>query len=1281
MKTMLPVTLFALVSLLAGCSDSSRALSPWKSGLSDEPALTRIYTPAPEKLRAELIRRGLDVTGSHHRLGYVDVYATPEKRDAALRDLTARVSRLETLDHRRSALALSDYRNPAEVSAYLDSIAATYPNLARKVDLTPSGLFEGNHVYAMKISDNVATDEDEPTILFTSQIHAREVMTEEITCDIADYLTSRYASDPEVKQWVDSMEIWVIPQVNPDGAAYVFSTYNYWRKNRHPNCEVDNNRNFVWNWAQCPGSSGDCGDDTHHGASAGSEPETQATDALMAELRPMYYIDFHSYGEYILWPSGCEKTEEDDLFRLWVSEVNAILPDDDGQTGNFTIGNTADTLYTAPGGTDDHAYGAYGALGVTIEINRDFQPDFASLRNPTVQRMRNAWQYLIRRTLNGPSVRGHTFDAQTGAPVVAHYQFSNHPFTHGQWPLRTDAVGRFGRALMPNSDHVVVFTAPGYLPAARSVHVGTGPADLEVPMTAGTNHAPTVVVGPDQTVNEGDTVTLDASQSSDPDPGTALVFVWTQTGGPAVALRNASTATPSFFAPGVSQDTVLTFQVVASDGELSSAPATTRVTVRNMWDESTTFPSADTPISIPDADDTGITSIIHVSDNRPILSARAHVDITHTYIGDLIVELTSPSGTRVVLHDHAGGSTQNLHAEYELIQVAGEMAGGDWRLHVADTAGGDSGTLDAWTLTLELVGDPPCQQASDCQLPHTLVADCVAGRCEVVTCAAGFGNCNGIHSDGCETVLASDPLHCGSCENACAFPHAAALCQNSACVMGACEANYGDCNASAADGCEIPLASDPLHCGSCENACSFPHASALCQTGQCRLGTCEALFGNCDGVATNGCESDLSADPSHCGTCTRVCNLAHATSKCVAGACQVDTCQGSWADCDGAGANGCEADLDTNVAHCGDCAVNCQALNAQVSCQAGACVMGACLSGYADCDGAAATGCEADLRSDPLHCGACDAPCALAHAQAACASGSCRIGQCETGFGDCNHLASDGCESDTGSDPQNCGACGTVCAVPHAQNTCVSGACAVAGCEPSFGDCNGSAADGCETYLNNNDAHCGACNHSCDVPHGSATCRSGDCSLQSCEEGFGNCDGDSDTGCEAELASDPQNCGRCGNECTPAHGTGGCAQGACVIASCETGFGDCNDTAADGCETDLVADQANCGACAHACPAGQECRDSQCAEPCPDADGDGHPAQACGGDDCDDTRAGVHPGASETCNGRDDDCDGKKDDGLECSEGCGCGPARSGGAGGLLLPLLALVLLRRRRTA
>jgi len=125
----------------------------------------------------------------------------------------------------------------------------------------------------------------------------------------------------------------------------------------------------------------------------------------------------------------------------------------------------------------------------------------------------------------------------------------------------------------------------------------------------------------------------------------------------------------------------------------------------------TTVDYAVTPgLAIPDNNATGVTSMITVDAVGPLSSVTVDLNIAHTYIGDLTVTLITPAGDSVVLHNRSGSSANDIAGNYPetlevdgpgaLTDLAGTPVNGVWTLHVADTAGSDTGTLQSWGLHL-----------------------------------------------------------------------------------------------------------------------------------------------------------------------------------------------------------------------------------------------------------------------------------------------------------------------------------------------------------------------------------------------------------------------------------------------------------------------------------------------------------------------------------------------------------------------------------------------------
>ncbi|MDK9764696.1 S8 family serine peptidase [Vibrio sp. D420a] len=105
-------------------------------------------------------------------------------------------------------------------------------------------------------------------------------------------------------------------------------------------------------------------------------------------------------------------------------------------------------------------------------------------------------------------------------------------------------------------------------------------------------------------------------------------------------------------------------------------------------------------VPIPDNNPTGAVSSLDVDRSGDAGSVVIELNISHTYIGDLRVTLTSPNGRQVVLHNNEGGSADDIITSFQA-NFSGVESQGTWQLRVVDSASRDVGTINSWTLTFQ----------------------------------------------------------------------------------------------------------------------------------------------------------------------------------------------------------------------------------------------------------------------------------------------------------------------------------------------------------------------------------------------------------------------------------------------------------------------------------------------------------------------------------------------------------------------------------------------------
>jgi len=349
-----------------------------------------------------------------------------------------------------SGIVIDDgYHGADQVAALLAQFQNQYPTLAKRIRIGQS--HEGRQIWALKISDNVDLDEEESAIVFDANIHAREYPPTEVALDIIHRLLTRYALDQRYRAWVDHLEIYVIPCLNPDGRKKSDDINLAWRKNARDNNGngffeinqdgVDLNRNAPFMWgSDDSGSSPHPTSEIYRGPAPASEPETQAILGLLDRLRPAYHLSMHSYSALILSPYGDLNADgpQPEPMRPLGEIVAGLCTDEDGEAYGFTGhhgGLPSNGLLT------DSAHAMHGVFSYTAEIGAEsYQPLYATTREVIVPGMRPGWERLLEAAHDGHArLYGRITDGVTQQPLETRIDLLDLTWPNDEhWETRAD---------------------------------------------------------------------------------------------------------------------------------------------------------------------------------------------------------------------------------------------------------------------------------------------------------------------------------------------------------------------------------------------------------------------------------------------------------------------------------------------------------------------------------------------------------------------------------------------------------------------------------------------------------------------------------------------------------------------------------------------------------------------------------------------------------------------------------------------------------------------------
>ena len=350
-----------------------------------------------------------------------------------------------------TADSVRGYMTVDEIDNTLLQLSQQNPDMVSLITL-PHRTWEGRTCRAVLLSAAPQRSRTKPTILITGNVHAREWGGSDICINLLTKFVKSYKSRQplqygnksftyeQIKQALESVDLIIFPEVNPDGKAFCQNQNNqnslstdilngfWWRKNRRPDengrpMGVDLNRNFDFLWGSTIGTSADKNSLIYLGPAPFSEPESQNIKYLMDTYQQIrFYVDIHSHGEKIMYNWGDDNNQttdpnqnfknqqyngirgntDPDSPALWDRYKEYITPQDEKlerELGNrmngalqavrgksYSVEESAKLYYTS-GTTQDYAYSRHltdpskpKIYSYTFEFGRAFVPPYEEMR-------------------------------------------------------------------------------------------------------------------------------------------------------------------------------------------------------------------------------------------------------------------------------------------------------------------------------------------------------------------------------------------------------------------------------------------------------------------------------------------------------------------------------------------------------------------------------------------------------------------------------------------------------------------------------------------------------------------------------------------------------------------------------------------------------------------------------------------------------------------------------------------------------------------------------------